>query len=912
MATVDGHGCDARLEASVRSFPELLLQVGESLHATLVVDAQGQIGRIDSRLAVAAGWGDGVPPEGRPLEEVLQLFPWLVDALHKALSGTEAVSEGGERERWMRALVLPVFGNEGQCLGACARLSERAPMKPGPAHQALLEQELTRTQRQYEDLINTIDGIVWEADVNFRFTFVNKQSERLLGHPPRQWIQDPDFWKKHVHPEDREWAQAYCMKASREHRPYEFEYRMLAADGRVVWLRSIVTVLSEEERPLKLRGIMVDVTEQRLAREKLEQTASVLRATFDSIADGVVVVDRNMRITAFNKRFQQLWQLPDEVLEAGTNTEKPLAAALHLVKDPERFAARIREVYAIPDLEDADTVELANGRTLERTTRPQWMGNTIIGRVWSYRDVTEERRAQEKLEQTVSLLRATFDSIADGVIVVGSDRRITTFNQRFQRLWRFSDTVRLENLDALEAVTAAAPLVQEPERFISQLREEFVLSDRESVDTVELRDGRILERTTMPQRMGGTIIGRIWSYRDVTEERLAKAEQERLFVAERRVRAQLEESLAVLDTFLNNAPIGLAFLDRNLRFIQLNDALATLHGNTREQDLGQALRDLAPHIAAHVDPLMRQVLATGKPLIGLGMTLEVPATPGQLRHWRVSYYPVRTTSGRLVGVGAVVVEVTAEHRAQLERERLLHEAQEAIRTRDDFLCVASHELKTPLTPLRLHLQRLQKKRASGQPLPPDFADKALVQVERLSGLISDMLDASQLEAGRLELEREPLPLQEVIHEALEAFRPASLQHPLEYEEQCTEALVIQGDRERLVQVLSHLLENARKYSPLKGPIRVTLTRNGAEAVVSVSDHGIGIPADQQAHLFERFFRARNAPISGFGGLGLGLYICRHLVERHGGRIWAESQNGLGTTFRFTLPVEPAPPLRGHA
>ncbi|AKJ01422.1 PAS domain S-box-containing protein [Archangium gephyra] len=908
MTTVDGHAGEVRREASLRSFPELLLQVGESLQATLVVDAQGRIARIDSTLAVAAGWGDGVPPEGRPLEEVLLLFPWLVDALRTALTGTEAVSEGGERDRWMRALVLPVFGNDGQCLGACTRLSERAPAKPESSHHAALEQELTRTQRQYAELLDTIDGIVWEADVNFRFSFVNKQSERLLGHPPRQWLQEPDFWKNHVHPEDREWAQAYCLKATRERRPYEFEYRMLAADGRVVWLRTIVTVLAEDGRPLKLRGIMVDVTEQRLAREKLEQTASLLRATFDSVTDGVLVVSRNQRITAFNKRFQQLWGYSDEALQGMPDPKQTLPAAIAQAKDPERFLARIREMYADPEREGVDIVELHNGLILQRTTIPQRLGSTIIGRIWSYRDVTEERRAQEKLEQTFSLLRATFDSIADGVVVVDGDQKITAFNKRFQQLWRLPDAALTEGLDAVQAVLAAAPLVKEPEQFVSRLRDMFVLSDREAIDTVELRDGRIFENTTMPQRMGDTIIGRVWSYRDVTEQRRAKAEQERLLVAEKHAREQLEESLAVLDTFLNNAPIGMGFLDRDLRFLQVNDALAALHGKTREEELGRALREVAPLIAANVEPLMRQVLETGEPLIGLDLALEVPATPGRLRYWRVSYYPVRTTSGRIVGLGAVVVELTAERQAQEERERLLHEAREAIQTRDDFLCVASHELKTPLTPLKLHLQRLKRKCASGQPLPPQDAEKALAQVDRLSGLISDMLDSSQIEAGRLELIREPLPLQDVLREALEDFRPACAQHPLEYEE-CAEELVVLGDRERLAQVLANLLENARKYSPLKGPIRVTLTRNGAEALVSVSDSGIGIPADQQAHLFERFFRARNAPVSCFGGLGLGLYICRHLVEHHGGRIWAESQDGQGTTFRFTLPVEAPPPGR---
>ncbi|QRO02604.1 PAS domain-containing protein [Archangium violaceum] len=647
---------------------------------------------------------------------------------------------------------------------------------------------------------------------------------------------------------------------------------------------------------------MVDVTEQRQAREKLEQTVSLLRATFDSITDGVLVVSKEQRLTAYNKRFQQLWEFPDDALQGAPDTQKSLEIALAQVKDPERFSARIREMYSDPDMEGVDIVELRNGRVFERTSMPQRLGSTIIGRIWSYRDITEERRAREKLERAASVLRATFDSIGDGVIVVDTNQRLTAYNKRFQQLWGLPDDVLLVNMDVTKAVTAAAPLVKDPERFITRLHEMFVVSDQVYVDTVEFLDGRILERTSLPQRLGSTIIGRVWSYRDVTEERHAKAEQERLFAAEQNAREQMEESFALLDTFLNNAPIGLGFLGRDLRFIRTNDALAALHGKTREEEVGRELREMTPYAASTIEPLMRRVMETGEPVIGLDMALEVPATPGQLRYWRVSYYPVRMKSGKVVGVGAVVVELTQERLAQVERERLLREAHEAIRIRDDFLSIASHELKTPLTPIKLHLQRLEQRCAAGQPVPPQLAQKALTQVERLTGVISDMLDSSQIEAGLLELERERLSLQELIREVLADFRPRSLHHPLEYEEY-GEELVVQGDRGRLQQVLTNLLENARKYSPQKGPIRVALTGKGAEAIVSVADSGIGIPADQQAHLFERFFRARNAPVSGFGGLGLGLYISRHLVERHGGRIWVESETGQGATFRFTLPVE---------
>jgi PAS domain S-box-containing protein len=637
-------------------------------------------------------------------------------------------------------------------------------------------QRLTRAQKEYQDLIDTIDGIVWEADSSFRFLFVSRQAVRLLGYPVERWLKEPGFWAAHLHPDDRVWAVGFCQKATQECRPHEFEYRMVAADGRIVWLRDIVTVLAEGGRPFKLRGIMVDVTAQHESSESLERTVSLLRATLDSTADGLVVVDRSGNITAFNRRFQEMWGLSDEVLTSRWS-DRVLASVLAQLQTPEQFLAREREFSAAPEAE--------------------------------------------------------------------------------------------------------------------------------GFDILELRDGQILERYSRPQRLGDATIGRVWSFRDVTQRVRAERERDRLLVAEHSSRAAAEESLALLDTFLNNAPVGLGFLDTDLRYIRINDSLATLHGTSRDKAIGRRLREQVPTMAPTIEPIMRQVLATGIPVIGIEVAGEVPSEPGQLRHWRVSYYPVKTPSGGIVGVGAVVVEVTAERLAQAERERLLREAQEAIHLRDDFLSIAAHELKTPLTPLKLHLQALKQHVATEQLQQPARVDKALSQVRRLAGLINDLLDVTRIEAGRLELERGPLVLPELVCEVVADFRPVCPQHHFECQGPA-EPLVVLGDRGRLAQVLTNLLENAVKYSPLGGLVRVTVERRGAEAVVAVTDPGIGIPADQQEHLFERFFRARNAPISGFGGLGLGLYICRDIVQRHGGRIWVESELEHGSTFHVALPIqEPA-------
>ncbi|AEI63485.1 sensor histidine kinase [Corallococcus macrosporus] len=371
------------------------------------------------------------------------------------------------------------------------------------------------------------------------------------------------------------------------------------------------------------------------------------------------------------------------------------------------------------------------------------------------------RHAPETLAHMNSVLRATFDSIAEGVIVVDLHKRVTAFNKRFLDMWGLTEEMMVDR-DAERVLARAASDVKHPEWFTSRIRERFEPSDTVDVETVELLDGRILERKSLPQRLGGAIIGRVWSYR----------------------------------------------------------------------------------------------------------------------------------------------EVTVERRADAERERLLNEAQEAIRVRDDFLSIAAHELKTPLTPLKLHLQMLRHQAPRGDGASARHVDKSLMQVGRLTGLVNDLLDTSRIQEGRLTLKHGPIPLQALAHDVISEMRLSSAHHQVEYE--APEAsLVVLGDADRLAQVLVNLMENAFKYSPSGGRVRVRVEQVDSHVRVSVADDGIGIPKDQQAHLFERFFRARNAPISGFGGLGLGLYICRDIVERHGGRLWVESELGSGATFHFTVPLASA-------
>jgi PAS domain S-box-containing protein len=242
---------------------------------------------------------------------------------------------------------------------------------------------------------------------------------------------------------------------------------------------------------------------------------------------------------------------------------------------------------------------------------------------------------------------------------------------------------------------------------------------------------------------------------------------------------------------------------------------------------------------------------------------------------------------------------------QQERQARL-EAERAIQLRDDFLAIASHELKTPLTPLKLDLQ-IQRRFLSEAGLPPSRKKDLLLQAinhadreyERLVNLIDDLLDTSRISAGALPLKISEVDLSELVRRVAGRFAGEfhRAQCPLELDVE--DGIVCACDGPRIQQVLSNLLQNAVKYGA-GSAVEIRLNRMGEDAVTSVTDHGIGIAQENHATLFDRFVRA--VPIESYGGLGLGLFIAKEIVDGHGGNIFVESSLGEGARFTVHLPL----------
>jgi signal transduction histidine kinase len=256
------------------------------------------------------------------------------------------------------------------------------------------------------------------------------------------------------------------------------------------------------------------------------------------------------------------------------------------------------------------------------------------------------------------------------------------------------------------------------------------------------------------------------------------------------------------------------------------------------------------------------------------------------------------------GLERRVEDATAELRQAVER------LQELDHLKSQFLSIASHELRTPITAVsgfaQLALRDLQHRAASG----PDEYGAELERLTRqltiihdqsakLGRLVRELLDVSRIQAGRLEFQIAPTDLTDVVQTVAEQAQMVSASRRVEVD--AAGPATIMGDRDHLEQVFGNLVDNAIKYSPEGGAIRVRVRGEGEDVHVAVEDHGIGIPADQVARVFEIFYRTSEAERRRTPGLGLGLFITRGIVERHGGRIWAESEVGRGTTVHVVLP-----------
>ncbi|NOZ28669.1 MAG: PAS domain S-box protein [Chloroflexi bacterium] len=311
-------------------------------------------------------------------------------------------------------------------------ISSALEMADEYAERRRVEETLRRSQQRYEALIHSVDGIVWEADTSpLRFTFVSQQAERLLGYPVERWLAEPTFWQDHIHPEDRGWVVEFYAIVIREKRGHEIEYRMIAADGRTVWLRDLVTVALEGDRLVGLRGVMVDITERKRAEEALRESEEKLRSLFESAREGILIVAPDGKILSVN---------PAAAAMLGYDSPEELTGRFmsDLYADPGLRAKLIEELTEKGYLENYELVLVRKDGTQIHTLHNVTVHRDEQGRIVQvagfFTDITELKRAEEELAKLASVVQQT----ADIVFITDRNGVIEYVNPAFERITGYS------------------------------------------------------------------------------------------------------------------------------------------------------------------------------------------------------------------------------------------------------------------------------------------------------------------------------------------------------------------------------------------------------------------------------------------------------------------------------------------
>lgn len=771
----------------------------------------------------------------------------------------------------------------------------------GSLEQPQTHDALWHSEQRYRALIEATSQSVWSwSPHNGANEFDRSQTwwEELTGQSIQDQKRHENAWLDVLHPTDRLLAEKTWTNAVEKRAAYEIVYRVRGRLGGWKYVRARgVPILGPDDVVSEWIGTLDDVTAQQEAATERERLLCEAEAERYRLAE----------VFRHAPSFMAVLRGPSHIFERVNDRHKQLFG--------DRDVIGLPMAEALPELADQGYIELLNNvyssgkphvasdarillknhgveteRILQFVYQPMFDAHCCItGVIVQGIDMTEHRKAKEELRDIRSRMEAALEAGAIGT---------WNWDVLADRFYCDNSLARIFSLTAADLVAgnSLSQVIQkihpdDREYIHKKIEDSLRSSERyEASYRVVNDDGTLkwitargkIERDELGQaiRFPGVVI-------DVTDWKRAEDELARLTEeSERRKR--------LYETFLSSIPDFAFVFDLDHKFSYANEMLLTTWGRTWDEAIGKTCHELgyeAWHADMH-DREIEQVIRTRQPLRG-----EVPfnGTFGCLDYEYI-FVPVIGKNGEVEAVAGTTRDVT-------DRKSAEEALREVARRKDDFLAMLAHELRNPLAPIRNGLQvlRLAEVNADEIARVRDMMERQLAHLVRI---IDDLLDVSRITRNKMQLRRSNISIADVIDSAIETANPAIEEagHHLSVVLP-PDPIVLCVDLTRLAQVFSNLLNNSAKYTPRGGSIVLSVeSPQDGHVVISVSDNGIGIPANALPSLFDMFSQVDRSIERASGGLGIGLSLVKGLVEMHDGTVSATSVEGSGSTFTVRLPI----------
>jgi len=829
-------------------------------------------------------------------------------------------------DKWFHVSVDPIFDESNNLFKAVHIMIDIMERKQ--AEEALRESE-ARYRALFE---NAAEGILIADIKTKKFMYANPAQCRMLGYTKDELIQ---MSVNDIHlQEDLEWVLSEFMAQARGDKRVALNVPCLRKDGTILYADISTTMIVIDGKECNV-GFFSDITERKRAEQELLFKTTLLEAESETAIDGILVVDNDSKIILYNKRFGEMWSIPQKIFD--TRDDKQLLQyVLNQLKDPDSFIKKVVYLYSHKEEKSRDEIELKDGRFFDRYSSPLVSSKgEYYGRIWYFRDMTESKQLEKEIQwnyQSQFVLNAILHLSHKDILLV-------EFLKRFLDILLTTSWLDIEKKGCIFLVEdepdvlvmkaqkgLPEPILRECKRIpfgkclcgVAALTQKIQFSS--SIDdfhTVKYNGILPHGHYCVPIIVSGKTIGVINTY--VKEGHLYSEKEEMFLVAIANTlgvvikRKLAEEEITMLSRFPSENPQPVIRTQKDGQIIYANDASSILLnfwnirvGNVLPKEIVKWVSETfetnsKKYTQISCDDKIYSILFV--PFIDAGYVNIYGNDITDLIHIEIELEKERSN-----------LERTVELRTQQLRDSLKQlegtnrQLQEVNILKNKFLSTMSHELRTPLNAIigftdllaGQFFGTLNEKQIS-------YVKQVDSSSKHLLSLITDLLDIAKIDAGKIEINLEDFVLVDTINAVITMIKTQLNKKGHKLEIECDPNIgIIQADNRKFKQVVLNFLTNAIKYTPEGGAIIIRASKEPGKILISVTDTGIGIEPEDQEKIFSEFYQVDRVRDESLGGVGIGLALTQRLVKLQGGDIGVESERGKGSTFWFTLPQNVIP------